>query len=347
MEGADGDAIVCPRGDVARSQSSSSSSSSASEVARAQSSPVDFKGLQNRLYNLCLEESLTDCDRDGIMKFHSDSQFTGAFLEMNVLREARQLCDVVLEVEGEMVPCHRVVLASLSAYFRAMFTDDMAESKKKVISINGVDAESLKSLIDYAYTATIEISERNVQSILPAASVLQFEEVKRACSQFLKRHLDADNCLGIRIFAELHGCEELLSAATVFSNHYFNQVCSKEEFLKLSFDEVKAFLERDQLNVSSESDVFQAAMTWLLHREDRRCHTHELLNLVRLPLLDTKELLTDVGRNPLVVQDSRCVRMLLDAMQCQILSDSKVEVSSLLFFKVFVWCKLLDCLWVC
>jgi len=336
MEIAGSDVIVCPQGEGGSSLTSSSSSS-ASEVVRAQSSPVDFKGLQNRLYNLCLEESLTDCDREGVMKFHSDSQFTGAFLEMNALRAAQQLCDVVLEVDGETVPCHRVVLASLSAYFRAMFTDDMVESRKRVISINGVDAESLKSLVDYAYTATIEISERNVQSILPAASVLQFEEVKRACSQFLKRHLDADNCLGIRIFAELHGCEDLQSAATVFSNHYFNQVCSKEEFLKLSFDEVKVFLERDQLNIVSESDVFQAAMRWLLHQEDRRRHTHQLLNLVRLPLLDAKELLMDVGRSPLVVQDSRCVRMLLDAMQCQLLSDSAVEVSSWLHVELLLF----------
>lgn len=261
------------------------------------------------------------------MRFRSESQFSGAFMEMKTLREAEKLCDVVLEVEGEKVHCHRVVLASLSAYFRAMFTGDMAESKKRVITINGVDAASLRTLVDYAYTATIEISERNVQAILPAASVLQFEEVKRACSQFLRRNLDTDNCLGIKIFAEVHGCEELQSAATVFSSHYFTQVQKKEEYLRLPYDEVKTFLSRDQLNVSSESDVFRAAMAWLLHKDERRKHVHELLDLVRLPLLDTKELLTSVGRNPLIVQDPRCVKMLIDAMQCHILADSKTEVS--------------------
>lgn len=322
MEGADGDFMLC----APEENPHLAAHTSAYEV-RAQSSPVDYKGLQNKLYNLCLEESLTDCDREGVMRFHSDSQFRGAFLEMNTLREANQLCDVVLVVEGEKVHCHRVVLASLSAYFRAMFTDDMAESKKKTISINGVDAASLKSLINYAYTATIEISEKNVQSILPAASVLQFEEVKRACSQFLKRHLDTDNCLGIRIFAELHGCEDLQSAALVFTNHYFNQVRDKEEYLKLPFDEVKALLARDQLNICSEFDVFQAAITWLKYSEERREHAHELLDLVRLPLLNTKELLTDVGTSPLFMQDSRCIRMLMDAMQWQILADTKVKVS--------------------
>ncbi len=59
------------------------------------------------------------------------ANFRGAFLEMNALREAEQLCDVILEVEGETIPAHRVVLASLSAYFRAMFTGEMAESRKQ------------------------------------------------------------------------------------------------------------------------------------------------------------------------------------------------------------------------
>lgn len=302
-------------------------SAHSSSDMRSQSSPVDYKGLQNRLYNLCLEESLTDCDSEGVMRFRSESQFRGAFMEMKSLREAKMLCDVVLEVEGERVHCHRVVLASLSAYFRAMFTGDMAESKQRVITINGVDAASLRCLVDYAYTATIEISERNVQTILPAASVLQFEEVKRACSRFLRRNLDIDNCLGIKMFAEVHGCEELQSAATVFSSHYFTQVQKKEEYLKLPYEEVKTLLSRDQLNVSSEFDVFRAAMSWLLQKDERRRYVHEILDLVRLPLLDTKELLTSVGRNPLVVQDPRCVKLLIDAMQCHILADSTSEVS--------------------
>ena len=294
---------------------------------RPQSSPVDYKGLQDRLYDLCLEESITEVDSEGIMRFHSESQFRGAFLEMNALRESEQLCDVVLEVEGEMIPAHRVVLASLSPYFRAMFTGEMAESKKKTITINGVGAESLRTLVEYAYTATIKISENNVQAILPAASVLQFEEVKRACSQFLKRQLDTDNCLGIKVFAEVHSCQELLSAATNYSSHYFPQVRKKEEFLKLSYDDLKSYLSNDQLNVSAEYEVYEAAIVWLLYKEERKKYVQEILNLVRLPLLDAEQLLMKVGKNSLVLADPRCVKMLMDALQSQVLPAQKANVS--------------------
>lgn len=304
-----------------------SSASSITADFRSQSSPVDYKGLQNRLYDLCLEESITDVDSEGVMRFHSDSQFRGAFLEMNALRESEQLCDVILEVEGEKIPAHRVVLASLSSYFRAMFTGEMAESKKRVITINGVDVKSLRTLVEYAYTATIRISEENVQAILPASSVLQFEEVKRACSEFLKRQLDTGNCLGIKVFAEVHGCPELQSAATIYSSHYFTQVCRKDEFMKLSFDDVKSFLNNEQLNVNSEFEVYEGAVAWLSYKDERKKFAQEILNVVRLPLLNTKQLLTDVGQNPMVLGDPCCVKMMVDAVQCNVLPEYQAKVS--------------------
>lgn len=264
----------------------------------------------------------------GTMRFRCDSQYSRAFLEMNSLRQSEQLCDVVLEVEGETVAAHRVVLASLSAYFRAMFTQQMAESKQRLITINGVDPVTLKSLVEYAYTATIDISEDNVQSILSAASVLQFQEVKQACSEFLRRQLDTDNCLGIKVFAEAYGCNDLQKAATVYSSHYFSQVRKRDEFLKLTIDEIKLFLSNEQLNVQSEYEVYEAAMAWLNHEADRRAeHLYEVLRLVRLPQLSTEQLLEEVGHNQLVLSNPKCVELFVEAMQCLMLPNSKTKVS--------------------
>ena len=264
---------------------------------------------------------------DGTMRFRCESQYSRAFLEMNSLRRSEQLCDVVLEADGETVAAHRVVLASLSAYFRAMFTQRMAESKQKHITINGVDPATLRSLVEYAYTATIDITEDNVQSILSAASVLQFQEVKQACSEFLRRQLDTDNCLGIKVFAEAYGCSDLKKAATVYSSHYFSQVRQREEFLKLSIDEIKLFLSNEQLNVQSEYEVYEAAMAWLNHESERRSeHLYEVLRLVRLPLLSTEQLLEEVGHNLLVLSNPKCVELFVEAMQCLVLPNSTPKV---------------------
>ena len=264
---------------------------------------------------------------DGTMHFSSENQFSSAFEEMNNLRMCRQLCDVILEIDGEHVPAHRVVLASLSAYFKAMFTGEMAESKQKVVTINGFEGTAVKSLVNYAYTATIEISEENVQSILPAASVLQFEEVKEACSEFLRRQLDAGNCLGIKVFAEVHGCNKLQTAATVFSSYHFSQVRRKEEFLNLLLDDVRSFLSNDQLNIKSEFEVYEAVMEWVCHdKMNRSEYISEVLKLVRLPLLSPEELLKTVGRDPQVTSSPDCVELLMEAIECHMLPDSSSKV---------------------
>ena len=109
-----------------------------------------------------------------------------------------------------------------------MFTGEMAESKLKEITIKEVDVTTLRSLIDYVYTATIDITEDNVQSLLPAASVLQLNDVRQACSNYLQQQLDVDNCLGIKVFAEMHSCNKLESAASVYSSHHFSEVSKRE-----------------------------------------------------------------------------------------------------------------------
>jgi kelch-like protein 17 (actinfilin) len=77
----------------------------------------------------------------------------------------------------------------------------MLERNKDVVELHDVDAQSLKQLIDYAYSGEIDITEENVQVLLPASSLLQIQSVREACCKFLLRQLHPSNCLGIRSFA--------------------------------------------------------------------------------------------------------------------------------------------------
>lgn len=53
------------------------------------------------------------------------------------------------------IPAHKVVLASCSEYFAAMFTGALRESQLTEIAIERVDAQALQSLVHYCYTGTI------------------------------------------------------------------------------------------------------------------------------------------------------------------------------------------------
>lgn len=56
-----------------------------------------------------------------------------------------------------------------------------------------------------------------VQVLLPAASLLQLMDVRQVCCDFLQSQLHPTNCLGIRAFADLHTCTQLLNQAHTFA----------------------------------------------------------------------------------------------------------------------------------
>lgn len=74
--------------------------------------------------------------------------------------------------------------------------------------------------------------------------------VQNACCEFLEQQLDPSNCLGIRSFAETHGCEELRQAAEKYILKHFVDLVDSEEFLQLTSEDVESLIKCDNLTVS-------------------------------------------------------------------------------------------------
>lgn len=64
---------------------------------------------------------------------------------------------------------HKVVLASCSAYFRAMFTQGFKECSASEVTLRDVCPEVMGRLIDFAYTSRITMGEKCVLHLLLAA----------------------------------------------------------------------------------------------------------------------------------------------------------------------------------
>lgn len=103
---------------------------------------------------------------------------------------------------------------------------ELAESKQTEICIKDVDEMALQTLVDFCYTAHVVVEESNVQTLLPAACILQLNEIQSICCEFLKQQLAPSNVLGIRAFADTHACSDLLRVADKFTQHNFTEVCS-------------------------------------------------------------------------------------------------------------------------
>lgn len=60
------------------------------------------------------------------------------------------------------------------------------------------------------------------QTLLTAANLLQLTDVRDACCDYLQTQLDPSNCLGIRDFADIHGCVDLVNYANTYIDQHFS-----------------------------------------------------------------------------------------------------------------------------
>ncbi|XP_070613361.1 kelch-like protein 2 isoform X2 [Erythrolamprus reginae] len=265
---------------------------------------------------LCQQKPLDLKDDDTVDPWHTNK----AFKVLNELRSQNLLCDVTIVAEDMEIAAHRIVLAACSPYFHAMFTGEMSESQAKKVRINQVDGWTLKMLIEYIYTGKFTVTEENVQVLLPAASLLQLQVIKKSCSDFLETQLHPINCLGILAFADMHACTELLNKANTYAEQYFTEIVQGEEFLSLGVEYVCSLISSDKLTVASEEKVFEAVITWVNYDKDVRQELMaRLMEHVRLPLLSKEYLVQRVAEEMLVKNSSACKDYLIEAMKYHLL----------------------------
>ncbi|XP_060055790.1 kelch-like protein 17 isoform X3 [Erinaceus europaeus] len=272
-----------------------------------------------------MEGAMQLLSREGHTVSHNSKRhYHDAFVAMSRMRQRGLLCDIVLHVAAKEIRAHKVVLASCSPYFHAMFTNEMSESRQTHVTLHDIDPQALDQLVQFAYTAEIVVGEGNVQTLLPAASLLQLNGVRDACCKFLLSQLDPSNCLGIRSFADTHSCSDLLKAAHRYVLQHFVDVAKTEEFMLLPLKQVLELVSSDSLNVPSEEDVYRAVLSWVKHDvEARRQHVPRLMKCVRLPLLSRDFLLGHVDAESLVRHHPDCKDLLIEALKFHLLPEQR------------------------
>lgn len=241
---------------------------------------------------------------------------------------AGKLCDVTLiaGINGKRVPAHRLVLSAASEYFSAMFTGNLRESNQSEIVIVDVNGDVLQAIVNYCYTGTIEIREENVETLLATACLMQLHEIVEACSRFLTLQLHPSNCLGIAVFAEHQSCSSLLEKSKDYISQHFLQVIENREFLQLSPEQMIILLSNDDLNITSEENIFHALMSWINFDQSRKSHTGDLLALVKLPLLNPSFLVDQV--EPIVMDDQKSQKLLMEAFKWNLLPERRQQFAN-------------------
>ncbi|KAJ8375013.1 hypothetical protein SKAU_G00055930 [Synaphobranchus kaupii] len=202
------------------------------------------------------------------------------------LLESDTFVDCVLKIKDKEFPCHRLVLAACSSFFRAMFKSGQEEFKKREIVLEEVEPDIMEIILKYIYTSNIVVTEHNVQDIFTVANLLQIPSIFTVCVSFLQKRLSLSNCVAIFRLGLMLDCPRLAISARDFICKSFQLIRQDQDFLDLNPSELAAIIASDTLNVENEEVVFESLLKWVAHDKDGRLkELPGLLECVRFRLV--------------------------------------------------------------
>lgn len=233
--------------------------------------------------------------------------------QLNKMRTKKLFTDTILCIGQEEFTCHKNILSASSPYFHAMFTNDLRENRDMKVDIDHISPWTFKRIIDYVYTGKLEISTDNAQEMLAAGCRFQYPAIVDACCKFLQKELHPSNCLGIHLFAQVHCCVDLEENAYKYALENFSLLVQYDEFLELTFEKLIWFVSSDLIEVRNEETVYNAVIRWIKYDvEDRKRHILELLQQVRLPVININNL-RSMENEPLIQNCEGCLALVQEA----------------------------------
>lgn len=145
--------------------------------------------------------------------------------------------DVVLNVDGEQIPAHKMILESRSPVFSAMFSHDMKENRTGEVDIRDIDLKSFGCVLSFMYCGEIDwLSTENACSIYSAAEKYDLPELKKLALVFIRENLSPDWVCDVIKFADLYREEEIGETARKFFKENAAKVLETDHWKTFSME---------------------------------------------------------------------------------------------------------------
>ncbi|XP_028169970.1 influenza virus NS1A-binding protein-like [Ostrinia furnacalis] len=222
-----------------------------------------------------------------------------ALLALNALRKSRQHYDAVLVADGAEVPAHRALLAAASPYLLEAFqAPPPAGPAPAALRVEGVDAEALRTLVEYAYTGRARVREpAAARRLYRAAWRLRVEPVRAHLASRLARRPAPADALLTRALPDLE--PHLLRDLDAYIADHFDEICASGALAALPKINIEMLRESSaEGGEETAPAVAAAALTWLRERQAADLDLEELCSRTHLLFVDARGALRDCGELP-------------------------------------------------
>lgn len=217
---------------------------------------------------------------------------------------SEHLCDVwfAFKETSAKLPAHRLILSMRSEVFEAMFYGPMAESDQTVV-IEDIETTTMKMLLRYVYTDTVDLDGMNVMSCLYAAKKYALHGMVTKCVTYLEGAVTVATSCNIYEQAKFYGESPLEEKCFNFIVENANAVFKSNCPRNLTYESLLKILECDHL-ASGELENFSVAIAWGEYQckkknleksaENLRACLGEIIYQIRFPLMSPQTFATQV-----------------------------------------------------
>ena len=159
-------------------------------------------------------------------------------------------CDAIINCGTHSIKAHRLVLASISDYFKHLFKYD--NKRCYILDDSIVNENSLRNIIQFAYTGKTTLDINSVQDLLIAANYLQIDIIAQKCENFIKNNItnyENEDIIYLLRFANLYDMKSLMDPICNRISENFYAITQERAFFQLKPVDIKSLLMNINLSV--------------------------------------------------------------------------------------------------
>ena len=164
-------------------------------------------------------------------------------------------CDAIINCGTHSIKGHRLVLASISDYFKHLFKYEITDDDNKrsyLLDDSIVNEACLRNIIQFAYTGKITLDINSVQDLLVAANYLQIDIITQKCEKFIKNNImnyENEDIIYLLHFANMYDMKSLMDPICNRISENFYTITQERAFFQLKPVDIKSLLMNINLSV--------------------------------------------------------------------------------------------------
>ncbi|XP_015440435.1 PREDICTED: RCC1 and BTB domain-containing protein 1-like [Dufourea novaeangliae] len=152
------------------------------------------------------------------------------------------ISDLTIQVQGIPIHVHKSILKIRCEYFRTMFQGDWMESNQCVIEHDLFSYDTYKAFLKYLYTDEVDLPPENALELLDLANAYFHDQLKRRCTQIIKRGITVKNVLLLYSKAIKYKITNLEEYCFNFAVKYMTAVIQSSNFFEIDEFTTKTFI---------------------------------------------------------------------------------------------------------